>query len=213
MLKALIGRKVRMTASYDESGRVIPLTVLQLGPCPIVQVKTVDKDRYAALQLGYRFETKPKRVTKPVAGHFAAAGVAVHRVLREIRVDDTSEYEAGHVLDVSLFEVGDLLNVAGTSIGRGFTGGVRRHGWHGGRKTHGSMFHRAPGAIGMAAYPARVQKGKKLPGQHGNKRVTVRNLRVVHVDPSNHLLYVKGAVPGPNGGFVEVGPAKKQAKQ
>jgi large subunit ribosomal protein L3 len=213
MLKALIGKKVRMTALYDESGKVTPLTALQLGPCPIVQVKTAEKDQYTALQLAYQPETKPKRVRKPKKGHFERAGVGTHRFLREVRVDDVSEYETGQVLDVSLFKAGDILNVTGTSKGRGFSGGVRRHGWHGGRKTHGSMFHRAPGAIGMAAYPSRVLKGKTLPGQYGNTRVTVRNLEVVQVDVENHLLYVKGAVPGPNGGFVEVSPATKQAKQ
>ncbi len=208
MVKALIGRKVRMTATYGDDGHVIPLTVLQLGPCPVVQVKTPETDGYSALQIGYQIETKEKRVTQARKGHFAKASVSVCRLLRELRTEDASEYEAGQILDVSIFEKGDVLNVSGTSKGRGFAGGVKKYGWKGGKQTHGSMFHRAPGAIGQASYPSRVIKGKHMPGQYGNKRVTVRNLEVVEIDVQNHLLYVQGAVPGPNGGLVEVYPAR-----
>ncbi len=197
---------------YDESGKVIPMTVLQLGPCPVVQVKTPENDGYAAIQIGYQVDEKKKRATKPLVGHFKKADCVLHRFLREIRVDDPATYQPGQVIDVSIFETGDRINVAGTSKGHGFTGGVKRHKWRGGRMTHGSMFHREPGAIGQGSWPSKVFKGKTLPGQHGNKRRTVENLQVVEVDTQNHLLYVKGAVPGPNGGFVEVGPARKRGK-
>lgn len=213
MVKSLIGKKVRMTATYDENGKIIPLTVLQLGPCPIVQVKTPAKDGYAAIQVGYQCEKKEKRANSPQKGHFKKAGLVAHRYLREIRVDDPDQFKPGQLLKVSLFESGELVDVSATGKGRGFAGGVVRHNWSGGRMTHGSMFHRAPGSIGQSAWPSRTVKGKTLPGQHGNKRVTVRNLRVVGVDVENHLLYVRGAVPGPNGGFVEVGPSTKRMKK
>jgi large subunit ribosomal protein L3 len=196
MVTGLIGRKVGMTQLFTAEGVVQPATVLKAGPCVIAQVKTVDRDGYEAVQLGL-VEGKPARENKPTQGHFAKAGVPAARVRREVTVKAGGEpVQAGASVDVSIFADGDRVDVIGTSRGKGFQGVVKRHHFAGGRASHGSMFHRAPGSIGASSYPSRVVKGMRMAGHMGNDRVTVRNLRVLRVDAENHLLLVEGAVPG-----------------
>ena len=204
MVAGIIGRKIGMTQVFSDDGVVSPATVLQAGPCVVVQRKTVDRDGYDAVQIGL-VEQRPARVSKPVAGHYRRADVPPTRVRREVAVADGGEapQEGAQVL-VSLFAAGDQVDVVGESRGRGFQGVVKRHGFGGGRATHGSMFHRAPGSIGQSSYPSRVLKGMRAPGRMGGDRVTVRNLRVIQVDAENHQLVVRGAVPGAPGGYVVI---------
>ena len=204
MVAGIIGRKIGMTQVFSDDGVVSPATVLQAGPCVVVQRKTVDRDGYDAVQIGL-VERRPARVSKPVAGHYRRADVPPTRIRREVAVAAGGEapQEGAQVL-VSLFAAGDLVDVVGESRGRGFQGVVKRHGFGGGRATHGSMFHRAPGSIGQSSYPSRVLKGMRAPGRMGGDRVTVRNLRVIQVDAENHQLVVRGAVPGAPGGYVVI---------
>ena len=191
----LIGKKIGMTQVFDEEGTAIPVSVIHAGPCPVVQVKTVEKDGYDAVQLAFE-EMRPTKADLPTIGHFKKSGLPPYRYIQEFRVEKPEEYEAGQLIDVGIFEDVELLDVTGTSKGRGFQGVVKRHGFSGGKDTHGSKSHRVPGSIGMAAYPARVLKGQKLPGRMGFIRKHVRNLKVVEVDTENNLLLVRGAVPG-----------------
>lgn len=192
---ALLAKKVGMTQVYDESGRVIPVTVLAAGPCPVVQVKTADRDGYTALQIGFG-KRREKLIPKALQGHHKKHNVSGVRMLREIRMDDPSPYQVGQELTVSLFEVGAKVDVVGTSKGRGFAGVVRRHHFTAGRATHGCTTHKQPGSIGASAYPSRVIKGKRLPGRMGGARVTVKNLDVIGVDADQHLIWIRGSVPG-----------------
>ena len=201
MLNGLIGKKIGMTRLFLGEGRAVPVTVLEVGPCTVVQVKSQEKEAYNALQLGFGAK-REKSVNKPAAGHFAKAGVEAKSVLKEFRVDDPAEYEVGQELTAEMFEPGQKVHVTGRSKGRGFTGVVKRHGFSGGRATHGCTTHDAPGSIGMSATPARVLRGKRMPGRYGNDRTQVRNLKVVDVRPEHNLVMVKGAVPGANGGIV-----------
>ena len=195
----LLAQKIGMTQIYDESGRVIPVTVLSAGPCPVVQVKTTDKDGYGALQIGYG-KRREKRITQAIRGHLKKHNAAGLRTLREIRVEDTAAYQVGQELTVSLFEVGGQVDVIGVSKGRGFAGVTKRHHFSGGRETHGCVTHKQPGSIGASAYPSRVVKGKRLPGRMGGERVTVKNLDIIGVDADQHLIWLRGCVPGaPNG--------------
>ncbi len=206
MVTGIIGQKLGMTQVFGNDGAVQPATVLKAGPCVVVQRKQVDRDGYEAVQLGL-VEDKPVRVTKPVAGLYARANVPPTRVRREVAIDSEGEGEIpkeGEQVLVSLFSAGDRVDVIGLSRGRGFQGVIKRHGFHGGRATHGSMFHRAPGSIGASSYPSRVIKGMRGPGRMGGDRVTVRNLRILQVDSENHQLVVKGAVPGAPGGYVVI---------
>jgi large subunit ribosomal protein L3 len=201
-MKGMIGRKIGMIQVFHENGNVIPVTVIQAGPCHVVQRKTRDVDGYEAVQLGFR-EVKPSKVNKPRAGHFRRHATAPCRILKEIRVDDASHFTPGQVITVDAFQAGEKVKVKGTSKGRGFTGVVKRHGFSGAHRTHGTHeYFRHGGSIGASAYPARVFKGTKMPGQHGNRSVTVRNLMIYEVRPHDHLLLIKGAVPGPNGGIL-----------
>ena len=202
----LLCRKIGMTRIFDEGGLSVPVTVLEAGPNVVVQRKTPDKDGYSALQLGFG-ERKTRRTTKPQAGHFDRAGVTPRRHLRESRVgdDEIENFEVGQELGPDLFEAGQRVDVIGTSKGRGTTGTVKRHGFAIKKKTHGTHEgFRNPGSIGAGAYPGRVIKGMGMAGRHGNSRVTTRNLEVVRVDAANHLLLVRGAVPGPGDGIVRV---------
>lgn len=203
MVKALLGKKVGMTRIFGEKGRMIPVTLVEAGPCPVVQRKSSDTDGYEAVQLGFG-QKKPKRVTKPMQGHYAKAGVAPARVLREFRVEPGAELDVGDAVTVEMFGVGERVDVVGYSKGRGFAGVIKRHGFKGGPASHGSNHHREPGSIGQAADPSRVFKNLKLPGRMGNRRVTMENLEVVHVDAEKNVIAVRGAIPGANGGFVEV---------
>jgi large subunit ribosomal protein L3 len=203
MLKGLIGRKVGMSRIFLSGSESVPVTVLEVGPCVVVQPKSKDREGYEAVQLGFD-PVEEDRVTRPLAGHFKARGTSVFRHLREFVVADASEYEAGQTVAVDLFSIGERVDVTGTTKGRGFSGVMKRHGFAGGRKTHGSNSHRIPGSIGTSATPARVLKGKKMPGQYGRARQTVKNLIVVDVRPEENLLLVRGAVPGANGGLVTI---------
>ena len=205
MAIGLVGRKVGMTQIFDEDGTAVPVTVIEAGPCPVVQKKTVATDGYEAIQIGFRSEAKAARLTKPVRGHFDKVQVPYQRHLREIRLrGGEGEFQVGQVLTVSLFAAGDMVRVTGISKGKGFQGGVKRWGYKGGPKTHGSMFHRAPGSIGASSYPSRVFRGHHLPGHMGAARLTVRGLTVVSVDPEKNLVLVRGAVPGPTGGLLTI---------
>jgi large subunit ribosomal protein L3 len=196
MVTGLIGKKVGMTQLFAADGRVSPATVLKAGPCVVAQVKTVETDGYAAVQIGL-VEAKPTKENKPTQGHFKKAGVPATRVRREVTLQaGTDAPAAGDQVNVSIFADGDRVDVIGTSRGKGFQGVVKRHHFAGGRASHGSMFHRAPGSIGASSFPSRVVKGMRMAGHMGASRVTVRNLKVLRVDPENNLLLVEGAIPG-----------------
>lgn len=203
-MKSIIGKKIGMTQIFCEDGRVIPVTVLEAGPCKVVQVKTDEADGYSSVQVGYEDVLKESRVSKPLRGHFAKAGVTPQRYLREVRVENAGEFSPGQEIRAEIFEAGEKVDITGVSKGKGFQGVMKRHGFGGGRATHGSTFHRAPGAIGMCATPSRTFKGKKMPGQMGGKRVTVEKLEVVKIMADQNLILVKGAVPGAKGGLVEI---------
>ncbi|MCX8112741.1 MAG: 50S ribosomal protein L3 [Bacteroidia bacterium] len=198
----LIGRKVGMTSLFLPEGDVA-CTIIEAGPCPIVRIRTPERDGYAALQLGYG-TIKPKHLTKPMAGYFKKQGVQPVRILREFRLSDVNTYQVGQVLDVRLFNEGDVVSVTGWSKGRGFAGVVKRHGFAGvGGRTHGQHNReRHPGSMGSNTFPGRVWKGKRLAGRYGNERVTVENLLVLKIIPEKNLLVVSGAVPGPRGGLL-----------
>ena len=212
MVNGIIGRKVGMTQIFEDSGEAVPVTVIEAGPCPIVQLKTQEKDGYQAVQLGFG-EQKENRMNKPRRGHLAKAGVDSTFVLREFRVQSLDELSIGNVVDASVFAEGELVDVTGTSKGRGFSGVVRRWNFAGGKKSHGGEQDlRRPGSIGASATPSRVFKGKKMAGRYGAKRHTVQNLSVVQADPERNLLVLKGAVPGPPNGLLLIRKAAKSPK-
>jgi len=206
MVEKLIGKKLGMTRYFLEDGRSVPVTVLQVGPCVVIQKKTVGREGYNAVQVGYE-KQKETRVNKPLQGHFRQAGAGYFKHLREIRVDDPDSFELGQEIKSDVFSIGDRVHVSGISKGSGFSGVLKRWGFSGGRKTHGSRSHRVPGSIGCSAPPGRVLKGKKLPGRMGDQRVTVKNLRIVDLRPEMDLVIVKGAVPGSKNGLVEISKA------
>lgn len=211
--EGLIGRKVGMTQVFAADGSHVPVTVIQAGPCTITGIRARDRDGYDALQLG--FESKKKNVKKPEAGFFKKLNVEPLRVLREVRLEKSEwrqGYEVGQSLTVAMFGEGEFVDVTGVTKGKGFQGGVKRHGWYGGDATHGSMFHRAPGSIGASSDPSRVWPGHPLPGRMGSDRRTVLNLSVVRTLPEQHLLLVRGAVPGAIGGLVMVRKSIKTTK-
>ena len=201
-MPGLIGRKVGMTRIFDEAGVQVPVTVIEAGPCPVVEVRSEEKDGYKAVQLGYGAQ-KVKRTTRAEMGHAAKAGLeAAPRLMREFPVENGEDYEVGQQLTVELFEAGDRVKVTGRSKGRGFQGVVKRHGFAGRPATHGHPMSRNPGSMGPGTDPSRVIKGKKLPGRMGGTRTTIRNLQIVRVDGERNLLFVKGGVPGSRDGFV-----------
>jgi large subunit ribosomal protein L3 len=204
MVRGILGKKVGMTQIFDDEGRVIPVTVIEAGPCVVVQCKSEERDGYQAVQLGL-VERAPRRgAPKPLQGHFAKAGVPPTRMLAEVPVDAGDAAKPGDSVLADIFAVDDQVHVIGRSRGRGFQGVIKRHGYKGGRATHGSMFHRAPGSIGASAEPSRVYPGTRLPGQTGNARVTVRNAKVVKVDADRNLLFIKGGVPGARNSYVRI---------
>jgi large subunit ribosomal protein L3 len=202
MKKAILGKKIGMTQIFTDDGKALPVTVIEAGPCIVVQKKTVEKDGYGAIQVGFG-EKREKLFNKPAKGHFNKAGVRPLRFLKELRLEDLDSYQVGQEIKADLFDAGEKVDVVGTSKGRGFAGGIKRHGFHRGPMAHGSKYHRRPGSLG-AKGPARVYKGRKLPGHYGAARVTVQNLEVVRVDSDRNLLALKGAVPGPRGGLVMI---------
>jgi large subunit ribosomal protein L3 len=208
-MKGLLGKKLGMTQVFDEQGEVVPVTVIEAGPCYVAQKKTLDRDGYTAVQLGFE-EIKPSRANKPQVGHLAKNDIPPLRYLREFRVFDHDDLSEGQKLDVSLFEAGDRVDVIGTSKGRGFAGVVKRHGFGGGPKTHGqSDRQRAPGAISSGSTPGRVFKGIRMAGRMGGERVTAQNLEIALVDPERNLIAVKGSVPGARDGLLIIREARK----
>jgi large subunit ribosomal protein L3 len=201
-IEGIIGKKVGMTQVFAEDGLLIPVTVIQAGPCLVVQKKTADKDGYDAVQIGLVEKVSSRRVTGAMRGHYEKAGVTPVRTLAEVPY--SGEANVGDKVQVDIFKEGDAIDVVGQSKGKGFQGVVKRHHFRGGRATHGSMFHRAPGSIGASAFPSRVMKGMRMGGRMGGEQVTVKNLRVAKVDPENNLLYIRGAVPGGRNGLVYV---------
>ncbi|MBT9152979.1 MAG: 50S ribosomal protein L3 [Firmicutes bacterium] len=202
MRKGMLGRKVGMTQVFDEVGKAVPVTVIEAGPCLVVQIKTPERDGYAALQLGQE-EVRGEKLNRPSRGHFTKVKVKPQRFLKEIRVDagDLKDFAIGQEIRVDIFSPGDYVDVRGTSKGKGFAGGIKRHGFSRGPMKHGSKYHRRPGSLG-AKGPARVFKGRKLPGRMGCEKVSVQHLRVVQVDPARNLLLLRGAVPGPRTGLL-----------
>lgn len=201
MIKGLIGKKIGMTQIFDENGLAVPVTLIEAGPCYVTQVRSPQNEGYSAVQLGFE-EIKPKRLTGGQLGHLKRNELPPLRFLREFRVKDPEVNEGDKLVVNEIFNVGERVDVTGTSKGKGFQGVIKRWGFSGGRATHGSKFHRAPGSIGMSASPARVHRGKKMPGQMGNARVTQQNLEIVEVRADQNLILVKGAIPGPNQGLV-----------
>ena len=203
MKKAILATKVGMTQIFDENGVLIPVTVLQAGPCVVTQIKTEDNDGYCAVQVGF-VDKREKLVNKPQKGHYDKAGVSYKRYLKELKFENASEYEVGQEIKADIFEAGDHIDATAISKGKGFQGAIKRHGQSRGPMTHGSKYHRHAGSNGAASDPSKVFKGKKMPGQMGNKRVTVQNLEIVQVDAENNLLLSKGAVPGPKKSLVTI---------
>lgn len=209
MVNGIIGKKLGMTQIFADDGTVTPVTVIKAGPCVVVQKKTVNSDGYNAVQLGLVEERPPRNVNKPTEGHFRRAGVPPTRILREVRVEESEDStNVGDKVLVDVFNANDLVDIVGTSKGRGFAGFVKRHGFGGGRGTHGSMFHRAPGSIGASAFPSRVIKGTRMAGHMGNARTTVKNVRVMSVDAEKNILLIRGAVPGPTGAYLIIRKAQ-----
>ena len=209
MQKALIGKKIGMTQIFDETGKVVPVTVVEAGPCAVVTKKTVENDGYAAVQLGFG-DVKPNKVTKPMAGHFAKNDVAPKKVLKEFRFEDTDAYNVGDIVKADTFEAGAKIDVTGTSKGKGTAGVIKRWNFHRLKETHGTGPNvRHGGSIGMCSSPSRIFKGKKMNGHLGAEKVTIQNLTVVKVDAENNLIAIKGAIPGPNKGIVVIKDAVK----
>jgi large subunit ribosomal protein L3 len=210
MSPGILGKKIGMTQMFRPDGQVVPVTLLKAGPCMVVQRKTPTTDGYDAVQLGLVENIKEQRINKPTAGHLKKAGVGGSKFLREFPLaSGDGDLKAGDQVLVGQFKPKDMVDVIGISKGRGFAGVVRRHHFRGGEATHGSMFHRAPGSIGASSFPSRVLPGMRMGGHMGDARVTVRNLEVIEVDTEDNVLVVKGAVPGPNGGYVVVRRAKR----
>lgn len=206
--KAIIGKKLGMTQIFDEKGNVVPVTVIEAGPCVVAQVKTVETDGYNAIQLGYG-EVKAKHINKPEAGHFAKSKLENKKHLREFRLEDISNFKVGDEVKADVFAKGEKVDIQGTSKGKGFQGVIKRHGQHRGPMGHGSMYHRRPGSMGPCATPGRVFKGKKLPGHMGSVTVTIQNLDVVAVDMDKNVILVKGSVPGAKGAILKIKSAVK----
>ena len=211
MKKGIIGKKIGMTQIFDEKGNVVPVTVIEATPNVVAQVKTVETDGYNSIQLGYG-EVKDKHINKPEKGHFAKAGLAAKKHLREFRVEDVENYKVGDEVKADIFEAGEKIDVQGTTKGKGFQGVIKRHGQHRGPMGHGSMYHRRPGSMGSTSTPGRVFKGKKLPGHMGRVTVTIQNLDVVRVDMDKNVILVKGSVPGAKGAILKIKSAVKASK-
>lgn len=203
MKKGIIAKKIGMTQIFAENGILIPVTVLEAGPCVVTQVKTMENDGYEAIQVGFG-EVKESKVNKPAKGHFEKAGVAATKLLKEFRLENASEYELGSLIKADVFAAGDKIDVSGVSKGKGFQGAIKRHNQHRGPMAHGSKYHRGVGSLSSATTPGKVKKGKKMPGHMGAENVTIQNLEVVRVDAEKNLLLVKGAVPGNKGSILVI---------
>ena len=207
-MEGILGKKLGMTQIYAEDGTAVPVTVIQAGPCLVVQRKTIERDGYDAIQIGL-VEGRPAKAGQPLAGHFRKAGVTPTRRLVEFDLTSGEDASPGDEVKVTIFSEKEWVDVIGTSKGKGYQGVMKRHNFAGGRASHGSMFHRAPGSIGSSAYPSRVFKGMRAGGRMGGERITVKNLQVVKIDPEQNLIYVRGAVPGPKSGYLAIRRAKR----
>ena len=204
MVRGILGKKVGMTQIFDEDGRVVPVTVVQAGPCVVVQRKTIERDGYEAVQIGL-VESRPRRKAgKPVVGHFSKAGVPPTRLVAEVPVDAGDEAKPGDAVLTDIFSPDEKVRIVGRSKGRGFQGVIKRHGFGGGRESHGSGWHRKPGSIGQSAWPSKVFKGMKMPGHMGDRRVTVKNVRIVKIDADRNLLFLKGGIPGARNSYIRI---------
>ena len=211
MALGILGKKIGMTQIFNQEGELVAVTVIEAGPCPILQIKTKDKDGYTAIQIGFA-EKKDNRVTKPLSGHFKKANAKPQRFIREFRIDIADQYKIGQEVLADIFAPGDCVDVIATSIGNGFQGGVKRWHWSGGPESHGSMQHRQIGSIGASSDPSHSYGGQHMAGRMGNSRVTIQNLEVVKTDKDNNILVIRGPVPGPDGGLLVIRKAKKKAK-
>jgi large subunit ribosomal protein L3 len=203
MCKGLMGKKLGMTGLFLPDGQYVPVTVIEAGPCVVTQIKTAETDGYNALQLGFG-KKKESRVNKPQKGHFRKSDSGAFDYVKEFAVGDPGEYSLGQQITLEMFKIGERVDVIGTTKGRGFAGVMKRHGFHGGRKTHGSHSHRIPGSVGCSAWPAKIAKGKKMPGRYGNDRQTTRNLEVVDIRSEDNIILIKGAVPGSKSALVTI---------
>lgn len=208
MNKAIIGKKIGMSQIFEADGKIIPVTVIEAGPCAVVQKKTLQKDGYNAIQVSFG-SVKSKNVCKPIAGHYKKAGVEASRILKEFKFENSQEYALGQIIKANIFAEGDKVDVSGVSKGKGFSGTIKRWNFHIGPKAHGSGYHRGVGSMGSNSDPSRVFKNKKMPGQYGNANCTVQNLKIVKVDADRNLLLIKGAIPGARGGVVVVKQSSK----
>ena len=207
MCRGMIGRKIGMTGMFNSLGELVPVTALEIGPCFVTQIKNMDKDGYIALQLGFE-AVKASSVNRPLKGHMLKSGKQFFKIMREFVIDNPDDYKLGQKISVDMFSIGEHVNVSGKSKGRGFSGVIKRHGFHGGKKTHGSHSHRIPGSIGCSAWPAKVIKGKKMPGRYGNVKKTVKKLEIIDIRSEENIMIVKGATPGSKSGLVYVAKAK-----
>jgi large subunit ribosomal protein L3 len=203
MCRGILGKKIGMTGVFTPEGKYLPVTVVQAGPCVVTQIKTDNADGYNALQLAF-IERKQGLVNKPDKGHFKKSGEVCYKFLREFPVDNPNEYELGQKITLDLFQPGERIDISGTSKGRGFAGVIKRHGFHGGKKTHGSHSHRIPGSIGCSAWPAKVIKGKKMPGHYGSDKTTIKNLEIIDIRPEDNTLLIKGPLPGCRFGLISI---------
>jgi large subunit ribosomal protein L3 len=211
MEKAIVGKKIGMTQIFDEKGLVVPVTVIEAGPCVVAQVKTIENDGYNAIQLGYG-DVKENKINRPQKGHFTKVNIQPKKHLREFRLEEVADVAVGNEVKVDVFEIGDKIDVQGTSKGKGFQGVIKRHGQSRGPMGHGSMYHRRPGSMGSTSTPGRVFKGKKLPGHMGVKTITIQNLDVVKVDLDKNVILVKGSVPGSKGAILKIRKTVKNSK-
>lgn len=207
MYSGLIGKKLGMMSLFENDGRYVPVTAVEVGPCVITQVKTREKDGYDALQLAFGARSE-RRINRPSKGHLAKSGLSSCSFMGEVPVEKPDKYKPGQEISLDIFKVGERVDITGTTKGRGFSGVIKRHGFHGGKKTHGSRSHRIPGSIGCSATPSKVIKGKKLPGRYGHARRTIRNIQIVDIRPDQYLLFLKGAVPGPKSGLLRITMSK-----
>jgi len=212
MAIGILGRKIGMTETFEKDGKLTPVTIIEAGPCLVLQLKVPDLDGYRAVQLGFA-DKKENRTKRPLLGHFKKAGVKPKRFIKEIRISDKDKYTIGREIKVDIFKEGDFVDISGTTIGKGFQGGMKKWGWSGGPASHGSMTHRRPGSIGASAFPSRVFKGHHLPGRMGGNRRTVQKLKVVKVDLENNVLMVKGAVPGHKNSYLVIRNASKKPEK
>ena len=212
MAIGILGRKIGMTETFEKDGKLTPVTIIEAGPCLVLQLKVPELDGYRAVQLGFG-EKKENRTKRPLLGHFKKAGVKPKKFIKEIRISDKDNYKIGREIKVDIFKEGDFVDVSGITIGKGFQGGMKRWGWSGGPASHGSMTHRRPGSIGASAFPSRVFKGHHLPGRMGGQRKTIQSLKIVKVDLENNLLMVKGAVPGHKNSCLIIRNATKKTRK